>query len=433
MRTATTSERPWGYLELLRLGAFGFGITGFYVAMDAVVLPVLVLGVAPEGAKNTFLGSLGFSGMIVAAVAQSVVGLYSDRTRSPLGRRVPYMIWGTAFVCLGLAGLGFIASYLSLLVLWLAIQANASIGYGPFQAVIRDLIPASRIGIASSIKILADAAGAVTLVAISSSLLAHYSGADTVVWLWLSLGAIGVSLITTAAISIVTIRARERTSGSPPADSQVHLLPKMSLHPQLRWFVASRFLLISAIAVFPTYGLFFLRDVVQVANPTQTLGTSVIAVGGALALTVYPAGWVSDRVGRKPVVIVGAVAAAVSNVTLLAADTPTQVVIISSAIGAAVGVVLSANWALANELGTAGREGQHMGIVNLATVGGVAAAKILGPGVDLINLTSPGAGYTALLIACAVFFVLGALMLLPVVAEAPREQSQEGRTRRAAS
>ena len=433
MRTATTSERPWGYLELLRLGAFGFGITGFYVAMDAVVLPVLVLGVAPEGAKNTFLGGLGFSGMVAAALVQSVVGLYSDRTRSALGRRVPYMIWGTCFVCLGLAGLGFISNYLSLLALWLAIQANASTGYGPFQAVIRDLVPVSRIGIASSIKILADAAGAVTLVAVSSTLLARYSGPDTVVWLWLSLAAIGISLIVTGTISVFTIRARERTAGSLPADSNVTLLPKMSLHPQLRWFVTSRFLLISAIAVFPTYGLFFLRDVVQVANPTQTLGTSVIAVGGALALTVYPAGWISDRVGRKPVIIAGAIAAAISNVALLATNDPTQVVIVSSAIGAAVGVVLSANWALANELGTAGREGQHMGIVNLATVSGVASAKILGPGVDLINLTTPGAGYTALLIACAVFFVLGALMLLPVVTEMPREQSQEGRTHRAAS
>ena len=127
--------------------------------MDAVILPVLVLSIAPEGAKNTFLGTLGLSGMIVAALVQPLVGWYSDQTRSPLGRRVPYMVWGTGFVCLGLAGLGYVSSFVSLLVLWLVVQANASIGYGPFQAVIRDLVPVSRIGVASSIKIQADAAG----------------------------------------------------------------------------------------------------------------------------------------------------------------------------------------------------------------------------------------------------------------------------------
>jgi hypothetical protein len=55
-----------------------------------------------------------------------------------------------------------------------------------------------------------------------------------------------------------------------------------------------------------------------------------------------------------------------------------------------------------------------MGIVNLATVGGVATAKLMGPVVDLINLATPIGGYATLLIACSVFFVLGALLLLPL-------------------
>ena len=99
------SNNQWGNFALLRLGAFGFGITGFFMALDAVILPVLVLGLVPEGAKNTFLGLLGLSGLVVAALVQPVVGWYSDRTRSPLGRRVPYMLWGCISVSLGLVGL----------------------------------------------------------------------------------------------------------------------------------------------------------------------------------------------------------------------------------------------------------------------------------------------------------------------------------------
>ena len=65
--------------------------------------------------------------------------------------------------------------------------------------------------------------------------------------------------------------------------------------------------MISAAFIFPTYGLFYLKDMVQVANPAQTLGVMIVVIGGVMLLSVYPAGWVSDRVGRKRVVVVGAV------------------------------------------------------------------------------------------------------------------------------
>ncbi len=42
---------------MLRLNAFGVGINGFYLAIDTVVLPVLVLILAPEALKNTYLAA----------------------------------------------------------------------------------------------------------------------------------------------------------------------------------------------------------------------------------------------------------------------------------------------------------------------------------------------------------------------------------------
>jgi MFS family permease len=418
-------DQQWGNLTLLRLGAFGFGITGFFMAMDTIILPVLVLEVVPEGAKNTLLGVLGLSGLIVAALVQPMVGWYSDRTSSPLGRRVPYMIWGSASVALGLAGLGIVSNYLSLFALWLVIQANASIAYGPFQALIRDLVPLSRIGIASSLKILADGAGGVVLVAISGALIGRYTRFDSVNWLWITLGILAITLILTAATSASIVVAREKAAGLTRNRIFADLRPIGGLHPQLKWFIASRYLMITAIFVFPTYGLFFLRDVVGVANPPQTLGLMILSIGGALVLSIYPAGWLSDQIGRKPVVISGAIGAAIGSIAILYTNIATEVVVVASVIGASVGVVLSANWALANELGTAGREGQHMGIVNLATAGGAASAKILGPGVDLLNLAGPGLGYSALLMGSGAAFLLGALFLLPLKAGNLASQSPE--------
>ena len=416
----------WGNLALLRLGAFGFGLTGFLMAMDTVILPVLVQGMVPEGAKNTFLGLLGLSGLLVAALVQPVVGWYSDRTRSPLGRRVPYMLWGCISVSLGLLGLAAAANYLSLFVMWVLIQANASIGFGPFQALIRDLVPINRIGVASSLKILADASGGVVLIALTGALMGRFTIEENTYWLWIALGVVGASLVVTAAISSSIVVPRERAVQAADQDIWHRLRSTTRLHPQLAWFLLSRYLMIAATFVFPTYGLFFLDDVVKVSNPAQTLGIMIAAIGGAVVLSVYPAGWLSDRIGHKPVVLMGAIGAALGLAAMTQAVGPNQVLIIASFAGAAVGVVLTANWALANELGAAGREGQHIGLVSLATIGGAATAKLMGPGVDLLNLASPGAGYTALLLGAGLFFLIGALFLLPVRAHPPDSGQQGG-------
>ena len=416
--TQHRSKQRWDNLTLLKLSTFGFGVTGFFMAMDTIILPTLVLEVVPEGAKNSLLGALGLSGLVIAALAQPIVGWCSDRTISPLGRRVPYILWGCFFVSLGLVGLGFVSTYLSLLALWLFIQANASIGYGPFQALIRDLVPFHKIGVASSLKILADGAGGVALIAISGTLIGRYTSSGSVQWLWTTLAVLAVTLVVTAFVTSSIVLAREKTDGRTSHRFLQSLRPIGRLHPHLGWFVVSRYLMITAIFVFPTYGLFFLRDVVEVGNPAQTLGLMILSIGGALILSVYPAGWLSDKIGRKPVVVVGAIGAAIGSIAVLSADNPAEVMLIASAIGASVGVILSANWALANELGTEGREGQHIGIVNLATIGGAASAKVLGPGVDLLNLASPGLGYSALLMGCGAAFLLGALLIMPLKSQA---------------
>jgi MFS family permease len=186
------------------------------------------------------------------------------------------------------------------------------------------------------------------------------------------------------------------------------------MNPQLGLFLISRLLMITSIAAFQTYGLFFLRDVVGLAEPAQALGRMILVIGGALAVAVYASGWVSDRVGRKPVVIAGAAGAALSTMWMLTAETSMGVLIIASVIGASVGTLLSANWALANELGSQRQAGLHMGIVNLATIGGSALAKLLGPGIDLLNKASENLGYQTLLIGCAGLFLAGAIILMPV-------------------
>ena len=146
----------WSQWDLLKLNSFSFGITGFILAMDTVVLPIIVLTVAPEGLKNTYLAILGISGLIMAALIQPTIGRISDRTQFPLGRRVPFIIWGSVFAAVGLIGIRLAPNFGVLFGVWLFIQANVNIAYGPGLALIRDCVPLNRIGMASSMKIMSD-------------------------------------------------------------------------------------------------------------------------------------------------------------------------------------------------------------------------------------------------------------------------------------
>jgi len=413
--TAPSEGQQWGNFVLLKMSAYGFGMVGFVLAMDTIVLPILIIEVAPAAWKNTYLAVLGFSGLLVAGLIQPFVGRASDQNQSRLGRRIPYMLWGSAFVCLGLIGLGFTTNYPTLFVIWLFMQTNINIGYGPYQALIRDLVPLSRVGVASSIKILSDATGSLVLIAICSSLIGRASNTNVDKWIWLSLGAIAIALVLSSAITNFTVYAREKAARLAEGAVAAIDAPTQELHPQLSRFVLSRLLIMTGITAFPTFGLFYLRDAVGIENAAQALGGMIIVVGGALALTIYPAGWLSDKIGRKPVIMAGALGAAGSSIWLIWASDVTGVLIIASCIGASIGVLLSSNWALANELGTRGREGLHMGIVNLATTGGSALAKVMGPGIDLLNnQVRQGAGYDALLITCSTLFLLGAFLLMPL-------------------
>ncbi len=429
LQPPTVSERFWDKRALVALNAYSFGLAGFILAMDTAVLPILVLEVAPHAAKNTLLGVVGLAGLLATALVQVPVGWASDRTRSRLGRRLPYMLWTCLCIPVGLAGLATPLTYVSLLVIWMFIQINSGIGYSPYLASVRELVPANRMGVSASIKTLLEALGGASLLCVAALMIGHYSRPDGVHWLWATLAMVAGVLFVTSATSALTIFGRMRQAGGAASavfQRATMVFPESTsmarLHPDLGWFVVSRGAFMAAVIIFSTYGLFFLRDKVQVDNPAQALGLAIIGVGGALVLTTYPAGWLSDRVGRKPVLSVGVVIAVAATVAMMWVNSYFMAVVVASIIGGAVGMILPCHWAMANDLGTPGREAQHMGIVNLGTLVGAAGAKAIGPLPDLVTVWfGPGYGYTALLGTSALLFIIGAILLHKVRLDHPAE------------
>ncbi|MFC1935658.1 MFS transporter, partial [Chloroflexota bacterium] len=180
-------DSQWKAIDFFHLSVFSFGSTAFSTSLGVVVLPVLVLAVAPEEFKNTYLGILSLAGLVVAMVIQPLAGHISDRTSSPWGRRTPYIVVGSLLTCPSVFILCAASTFSVLIVGLIVTQLCINTALGPYQALIRDIAPRKSRGAASSFKVLADGSGGIVFLVLVAFLLGRYSGPESAVWLWLGL------------------------------------------------------------------------------------------------------------------------------------------------------------------------------------------------------------------------------------------------------
>jgi MFS family permease len=187
----------------------------------------------------------------------------------------------------------------------------------------------------------------------------------------------------------------------------------------------NRFLFWGGFVALNTFLLFYLVDVAGMQEPAaQRFVASVSGVLGAAILVVtIPAGWITDRLGRRGIVCATGVVAAAGTAWLLAARSPADMLAAGALLGVAIGAFLSADWALLTDLVPRAAAGRYLGIANMAAAGGSAAARFLGGSlIDPINrlMSSRGAGYLFVYGLALVAFLAAAVAILSVPERRPR-------------
>ena len=381
--------------------------------LDPGLLSYKVTELAPDH-RNTALGLTTAAGLLMATLTQPVVGALSDRTTSRWGRRVPFFIFGTlsAVACLFAVAL---APSLGLLLLgFVAYEVAANTAQAPWQALLPDQVPSSRRGAASGLKTVFE-----ILAFIAGRRTAGYLIADGEI-----LASVAVAgLVFLLSMILTSFSAREPLATNEPEKATRNQLNDLGSTgqnvwpPGFGWWFLNRALFWGGLIALSSFVLFYLVDVIGMtfAQASRFFGDLSLALGLSLVAVALPAGRLSDRIGRRPLILISCLVAIAGNVLLLAARTRPALILAGGTLGLAAGIYLSTNWALATDLVPRSRAARFLGIANMATAGGSFLARFAGGAlIDPINrLTgSASAGYLSLYGLTLIGFLVATLAIL---------------------
>jgi MFS family permease len=432
-----------GRLTLVSL--YWVAIGWLWNALGAQVLPPVITRMVGEAHQGTALSLLESFGTLVAVFWQPMVGALSDRTRLAWGRRRPYIAAGATGSALFLVLMAFVGPYFWLLALYyFLLQVSSNTAQAPYQGLGPDAVPDREHSRFSAFYGMGNLVG--TLIGF------------LVTGIFTRIGRYDLALCTMAAMLLAAMVVTVTAVPDPgrPAATLRRGMAAITLgtfridprrHGSFLWLMGSRLLILMGIVGLETYAQFFFKDVFYPGSgsgPTDhanTATTYLLAIIVFLAIVVsYPAGRLSDRTGRKPMVLlcallgmVGALGLVFSHETLLptAVTVPlgralgipsglAQVLCFGVPIGIGVGAFLTVDWAFMIDLIPREEAGRFLGFSNIATAGsGIIARLIAGPLLDHFNAGSPilgeKGGYPVVFGMFVAYFALGMLLLLPVV------------------
>ncbi len=420
MASDLANETRLTAFRLAAVVAVSFGVTLVTSTLEPALIGSKVITLAPTRTSDAAVfGAVTFGGLLVAVVAQPLIGAWSDRTRTRLGRRLPFMLTGTACVVAGLILIASASSIAALVVGLLVTQLGINGVLASWQPVIAEGVSQPQRGVASGFKAGFDLAAAIVGRLAAAAVISRAPEWGSIA-LYAAIAVPIAGLLFTLLVTIWGMgvdRSPPPTPGAPVPVSRVlryAFTADVKSHPAFGWWFANRVLFWAGVIGSSVFLLFAAQDVfgMNEAEAQRTIGRVIVVLGAALAVVILPAGWLADRVGRRPMVIVAGVMAAAGAV--VAVVNFNLILPVAVLIGAGTGIYLSSSLALINDIVPKGDAARYLGVANIATAGGSALAR-LGGGTLISGLNgatgSNVIGYQALYVVVAVLFLLSAIVM----------------------
>ena len=395
---SASPTRPLSFRESAIYGTGALGANAVYSFLN------LAAGLYLErypAVPTWAVGLLSQERSLAGAFVQPIVGAVSDRTRTRIGRRKPFFIAGVALTS---ASLLYLAGFPPLVPMLAVLSVNAfflNVAVDPYTALMADIVPPGQRGRVGTVLAVFNMLGQ-----IGATLLGLF--------LWNrspELVFVCVTAILVVAFTVTTIGVHE--PAAPPAPTEpvrfdvAGYVRGLLAHRELtKYVLAAAVFWLGTGGVLPYLTRFGVHelgtsegDAFQLFLPAL-VGTIIAAI---------PAGYVADRIGKKPVLAVGLLAfSLIALAGSQARDVP-QALVAMGFIGLANGVWTALNIPLLVDLvppeRAAEMTGLGSGVWSLAQPIGAVIAGVLIGGFD---------SYRASFIGAAALVFVSFLLLLAV-------------------
>ncbi|MGW4533197.1 MFS transporter [Nocardia sp. NPDC004340] len=380
----------------------GFAFSGYFLALQVQAID------ADADAKVTNLALVQAAGGVAAMVAQPLIGVLSDRTRTRVGARSPWILLGALIGSIGLITAGQSTTIALLMVAAMTIQFGFNALAGPLSAILPDRIPVPLRGRYSTLSGLGSIASAILGPVVASLFadripLGYYT-------------ATGLIILIVVVFLAVNPEADNRgvpRHGFSVRDFLTALWVDPRQHPDFGWAFLGRLFIFGGYFMVLTYQLYLAQGYIGLSTDEAAKVVPLIGVVGlpGFLVAISVAGPYSDRIGRrKPLVLVGGLIVAASTLIPLMLPTMAGLFAAGAVTTIGFGIFTAVDIALVSEVLPAKDDfAKDLGILNIATTLPSVLAPAIAAGV--VHLSG---SYGAVYLTAAVVSSLGALAVLPI-------------------
>jgi MFS family permease len=374
----TSSKSLWFQVSYgLANSVIGLGNITFYT----LLLPARLRVIAPTAQTNTFLLLSGL-GAVASIVTNPLVGTWSDRTTSLLGRRLPWLLGGMILLIVSMLTLAYAPSLLVLGVGAVLLQIAITMLLAALSAILPDQVPLQQRAMVSACGAMAPLAGGLVGQIVVSQVIKD----DRLSFLVLSLLSVVLLLI-----FCLVLRDQPLPQGAASPFRVKDILTSfwidLQRSPALARIWLARCCIFLASTTVVNYMYYFLTATrlfsgQQVVRGVQTFYTLYVV---SLLVSSLACGKLSDVFQRRKVFVMSASVLMTLGVLLLAFfPTWTMVLAGTALLGLGFGAYLSTDLAMASEvLPDANRRGKDLGVINTA----IFLPMLVAPLVAFVALT----------------------------------------------
>ena len=396
------------------IALYALGYVGAYIALITPVATTLALKVGeldPAG-KETSLGLISAIGALVAIVSNALSGALSDRTRSGLGRRRPWIIAGSIGGVVALAIVGFAPNLVIATLGWILAQLTLNMVLAALQALLPDQVPLEQRARVSAVLGISQQVSPLLGIGIAYGVQAAGGGIGL---MFLVPGIVG-ALMLALLVAKITDVPHEVAGRFTLAEFVRGFRIDKGKGADFGWAWFGRFFVILGFAVYTTYQVYFIGDRLKVTGPDVVLTQlyALLIFSAVLTVSAIVSGRISDRTGRRKIFVFLAAAIVGVGLTLLALTSSLPMFFVAASVmGVGIGAFFAVDLALITDVlpDKEHKAAKDLGIFNIANSLPQSVAPAIAP---LFLAIGGGGNYTALFIAGGVFAVIGAVLIAPI-------------------